>query len=157
MLDPKYKDLVDMAIASVEGIKRTGLTVLELKDRYAKVLMPLQGNASHIGTMYAGSLFALGEFAGGVIHLVSFDYNRYFPIVKEVTIRYRRPALTDITMEVDMNEEEAARIEGEAAEKGKADFPLVLELKDANGETVSIVNGVWQIRKIPEGMSLSGS
>ena len=33
-----------------------------------------------------------------------------------------------------------------------SDYTLDLELKDTNGETVSIVHGVWQIRKIPEGM-----
>ena len=153
MLNKKYAEVCKMAIASVPGIERTGLKVLELRDRYAKALMPLnEDNTNHVGIMYAGSLFTLGEFSGGAIHLVSMDYTKFFPIVKEVNIRFRRPALTDITMEVTMSEPEARRLEAEAEENGKADYELNLELKDQNGEIVAKVSGVWQIRKIPEGM-----
>lgn len=153
MIDEKYAALIQPALDSVEGIKRTGLKLLEARDNYAKALMPLAGNLNHVGMMYAGSLFTLGEFAGGAIHIVSLDYTRLFPIVKEVTIRYRRPAMTDVTMEVSMTPEEAKRITAEAEENGKADFKLNLELKDAQGEVVSLVGGVWQVRVIPEGMS----
>ena len=154
MIDEKYAGVCKMAIASVPGIERTGLQVLELRDRYAKALMPLEGNTNHVGIMYAGSLFTLGEFSGGAIHLVSMDFTKFVPIVKEVHIRFRRPAMTDITMEVTMTEQEARRLEAEAEEKGKADYELKLELKDQSGETVAEVSGVWQIRKIPEGMGL---
>jgi len=153
MIDEKYADICNMAISLVPGIERTGLKVLELRDRYAKALMPLnEGNTNHVGIMYAGSLFTLGEFCGGIIHLVSMDFTKFVPIVKEVSIRFRRPARTDITVEVAMSEQEAKRLEAEAEEKGKADFELSLELKDQNGETVAEVGGVWQIRKMPEGM-----
>jgi acyl-coenzyme A thioesterase PaaI-like protein len=126
--------------------------VLELRDRYAKALMPLDGNTNHVGIMYAGSLFTLGEFAGGAIHVASIDFSRYFPIVKEVRIRFRRPALTDVTMEVTMTEEQAQTLEAETEKNGKADFELNLELKDANDVTVAEVTGTWQIRKMSEGM-----
>jgi hypothetical protein len=66
--------------------------------------MPYQiiGNGNHVNTMYAGALFTLGEFAGGILHLVTFDYMKFFPIVKEVNIRFHRPALTNVVMEVDI-------------------------------------------------------
>ena len=154
MIDEKYGEVCKMAIATVPGIEQTGLKVLELRDRYAKALMPLsEANTNHVGIMYAGSLFTLGEFSGGAIHLVSMDYTKFFPIVKEVHIRFRRPALSDITMEVTMTEEDAKRLEAEAEENGKADYELKLELKNESGETVAEVSGTWQIRKIPEGMS----
>ena len=155
MIDEKYAEICDMAVASVPGIERTGLKVLELRDRYAKALMPLnEGTTNHVGIMYAGALFTLGEFSGGIIHLASINFSKFFPIVKEVRIKFRRPARTDITMEVTMSEQEAGRLEAEAEEKGKADYELNLELKDQNGETVAEVSGVWQIRKIPEGSGL---
>ena len=114
--------------------------------------MPIEGNVNHVGVMYAGSLFTLGEIAGGAIHLTSFDGSRLYPIVKEIHIRFRRPAATDVTMEVELGAEQAARIQAEALEKGKADYVLNLELKDADGEVVSIVAGTWQVRRFPEGM-----
>ena len=152
MIEGKYGTAAELLVGAVEAIKRTGIRVVALRDRYAKMLMPLEGNVNHVGMMYAGSLFTLGEIAGGAIHLVSFDVTRLFPIVKEVHIRFQRPAMTDVTMEVELSAEEASRIQAEALEKGKADFAMKLELEDANGEVVSIVDGTWQVRAIPEGM-----
>jgi hypothetical protein len=151
MIEGKYKAMAEYVESGIEGIRRTGIKVLEMRDRYVKTLMPLEGNINHVGIMYAGSLFTLGETMGGAISGVAFDLEQFFPIVKDITIKFRRPAVTDVTLELTMGEDEADRIQQEAQEKGKADFTLDLELKDTNGETVSLVHGVWQIRKIPEG------
>ena len=151
MIEEKYQRAVELGIDSVEGIKRTGIKAVAARDRYAKLLMPLEGNGNHVGMMYAGSLFTLGEIAGGAIHLTSFDGSRLYPIVKEINIRFRRPAQTDVTMEVELSAEEASRIQAEALEKGKADYVLNLELKDADGEVVAIVGGTWQVRRFSEG------
>jgi len=155
VIDEKYREAAELLVGAVEGIERTGIQVVALRDRYAKMLMPLAGNVNHVGMMYAGSLFTLGEIAGGVIHVASVDVTRLFPIVKEVHIRFLRPAMTDVTMEVERSAEEAERIQTEALEKGKADYALDLELKDANGTVVSTVSGTWQARRIPEGMQIA--
>ncbi len=152
MIEEKYKAIADYCQNGIPAIKRTGLRITDMRDRYVKMVMPIEGNSNHIGIMYAGSLFSIGEISGGVIHGASFDTDKYVPIVKEVNIRFRRPAVTDVTLEVTITKEEAARIQKEAAEKGKADFALDLEIKDANGEAVSIVHGIWQIRTMPEGI-----
>jgi len=152
MIEDRYKPFAEYAETGVEGIKRTGIKVLEMRNCYAKVLMPMAGNGNHVGMMYAGSLFTLGEFSGGIIHGAAFDINKFFPIVVDVYIRFRRPALTDVTIEVELTREEADAIQQEAEEKGKANFVMDLDIKDAQGETVSLVKGTWQIRKIPEGM-----
>jgi len=155
MIEEKYQIVAEFAVSAVEGIKRTGMRVLTLKDRYAKIMMPFQGNVSHVGTMYAGSLFVLGEFAGGIIHGVAFDYNKFFPIVKEVTIRYLKAAKTDVTLEVEMSAENADRIQATADREGKCDFELDLALKDGDDQTVAEVHGVWQLRKFRAGQSLT--
>ncbi|MBU2550246.1 MAG: thioesterase domain-containing protein [Proteobacteria bacterium] len=153
MIEEKYRVLAEAAIESVPGIKRTGIRVLDLRERYLKILMPLEGNINHVGMMYAGSLFTLGELPGGVIIMVSYEPGKFVPIVKEVGIRFRRPALTDVTLELEWTKEHADKIEAEALEKGKADFTLDMELKDAGGEAVALVNGIWQIRPMPQGMA----
>lgn len=152
MIEEKYNVVADYVETGVEGIKRTGIKVLAMRDRYVKTLMPLEGNVNHVGIMYAGSLFTIGECMGGAIYGVAFDVKRFYPLVKEVTIKFRRPVVTDVTLELEMSEEDANRIQQEAEEKGKADFTLDLELKDTNGERVCTVSGIWQIRKVPEGM-----
>jgi len=150
MIEKKFEKLAEVAVKLVEGIKRTGIKVTDLSERYGKLLMPLEGNVNHVGMMYAGSLFTIGEMAGGLIHGVSFDYSRFFPIVKEVSIRFLAPAMTDVTLEVSMSSEEAEVIQNRAEEEGKADFVLDLEIKDTNGTIVGVVSGTWQIRKTPE-------
>ena len=152
MIEEKYKFIAEMAVTSIEAIKRTGIKVIALKEGYAKMVMPLEGNVNHVGMMYAGSLFIIGEFTGGIIYGASFDVDKFYPIVKEVTIRFKRPALTDVTLEVSMSREEAQRIQDEASEKGKCDFVLNLEIKDANDVVVALVDGTWQIRTIPKEM-----
>ncbi|MBW2544725.1 MAG: YiiD C-terminal domain-containing protein [Deltaproteobacteria bacterium] len=152
MIEERFKKVAEIAVNSIEGIRRTGIRVIELRGRYAKMMMPLEGNINHVGMMYAGSLFTLGEFCGGIIYGVAFDVEKYYPIVKDISIRFRRPAMTDVTIEVSMSEEDAGEIQQICDENDKSDFVLDLEIKDAGGEVVALVKGTWQIRKMPEGM-----
>jgi thioesterase domain-containing protein len=147
MIEEKYKPLAAYLESAIGIVKKMGLKVLAMKDGYVKLQMPIKENVNHVGTMYAGSLFTLGEIMGGAIFVACFDMNKYYPIVKDVQIRYRRPALTDITVELSMSGEQVRQLTAALEEKGKADFPLELQLIDAGGEVVSIVQGVWQARK----------
>ncbi len=152
MIEEKYKGIAELSLTLVEAINRTGLEIVALKDRYAKFKMPLQGNTNHIGVMYAGSLFTLGEFTGGIVPAVSFDIEKYFPIVKAINIKFLAMATTDVYLECELSSSDVKRIEAETDENGKADFDLELELKDETGTVVTLVNGTWQLRKIPEEM-----
>ena len=148
MIGEQYKDVAALVESSIQIVKHMGLKVVSMQDRYVKLLMPLKNNINHVGTMYAGSLYTLGEIMGGAIFLASFDIGKYYPLVKDVQIRYRRPALTDITVETSLSEDQVEQIQKELEEKGKADFNLDLELIDANGEVVAMLKGTWQGRKI---------
>ncbi len=151
-IDEKYRYFVEYIETGIEGIRRTGIRVLECRPNFLKLLMPLEGNTNHIGIMYAGSLFTIGEISGGAVFGVAFDYTKYIPIVKEVNIRFRRPVVTDVTLDITMDQEKADAIQRETDRNGKADFTMDLEIKDAGGETVAKVHGIWQCRLIPEGM-----
>ncbi len=149
MIEEKYRDAASILEQAVPLIAKTGVRILELQDRYAKILMPFKPNVNHIGIMYGGSLFILAEFSGGVLYYVSFDHARFYPIVKEVTIKYRRPAATDVTLEVRLSKEQSDSIQDAADKEGRKDWSMDLELKDAYGEVCSLVHGVWQLRKLP--------
>ncbi|MGD0276055.1 MAG: YiiD C-terminal domain-containing protein [Syntrophales bacterium] len=151
MIEEKYKDVAEYSEKGVDGIRRTGIKVLEFRDRHVKMLMPLAGNTNHVGIMYAGSLFTIGEISGGVIFAAAFDATKYYPIVKEVNIKFLKPVMTDVTLVVDMSEEKVKEVKKLLEEKGKADFELDLEIKDPNGQVMAIVHGIWPIRKLPEG------
>lgn len=116
-------------------------------DRYVKVLLLLEPNVNHIGTIYAGSLFSIGEYIGGPIFVASFDYTRFYPVVKAVNVQFCRPATTDVTVETMMGKAEAKAIQREAEAKGKADRKMYLEVKNQSGEICCQLQGVWQLRK----------
>lgn len=152
LIDPKYTEIARTIVNMVEGIKRTGLQVLELRDRHVKLRMPMEGNGNHVGIMYAGSLFSIGEVTGGILPVVSLDMTDLVPIVKEVNIRFVAPAITDVFLSAAISAEKAAGIQQEAAEKGKSDFTLDLELKDADEHVVAHVSGIWQVRNLNKGV-----
>jgi thioesterase domain-containing protein len=144
----KNKDPITVLETTIPIVEKMGLKVLDFRSNSARLMLPLEDNVNHIGVIYAGSLFTLGEMAGGAIFHASFDNTLFYPIVKQINIRFRRMAASDVTVDVEMQKNEASRIADEALEYGKADFVLDLEIKDVNGEVCSIVNGTWQIRKI---------
>ena len=150
MIEEKYREGAAFLEKAVHVIEQTGGKVVELRDRYAKILMPFAPNINHIGIMYGGSRFILAEFSGGVIYFASFDHTKFYPIVKEVSIRYLRPATTDVTLEVGLSSEEVEAIVEEAEKNGKKDWAMNLELKDAQGEVCCVVQGTWQLRKFPD-------
>lgn len=140
------KRALENAIAFVE---RSGLEVLELERGRVKMRMPFEPNVNHVGMMYAGALFTLAEVPGGAIFLTAFDASRFYPIVKDMKIRFVKPARSDVTVEVALDDEEAARIAARAEQDGKADYVLRCELKDADGQVVAETENVYQMRAHP--------
>ena len=128
-------------------VTRCGVRVLELDRGYCKMLMPFEPNINHVGMMYAGALYTIAELPGGTIYMTSFDTSKYYPIVKDMSIRFRRPAKTDVTVEVRISEEEIARIEAETEANGKCDFTWDVEIRDNSGEVVALTHTVYQLRK----------
>ena len=146
-MEKKYQDHVSILESIIKIVDTMGIRIVEMWDRHAKVLLPLEPNINHIGTMYAGSLFTVGEFIGGALFIASFDYTRFYPIVKAINIQFRRPATTYVTVEATLSVEEIDAIQREADAKGKADWKMDLEIKDQAGVVCCLLQGVWQMRK----------
>jgi thioesterase domain-containing protein len=148
-LPPEVLEKLKKPLAEgIPAVQRTGIEVLELDVGYVKMSMPFEPNINHVGIMYAGSLFTLAELPGGAIFASAFDSKRFYPIVKDMHLRFRRPAKTDITVEVRMSQEEIDEIQARADKDGKADYSWECELKDADGEVVATSVNIYQLRKI---------
>lgn len=128
-------------------IRRSGIYVTEACPGRVALTVPLKGNENHVGIMYAGALFALAEITGGAIVFSHFDIQKYFPVVKELSIRFCRPAVTDVTVDVEVAPGELQRMEEEALSLGKSTFFLEPRLVSASGETVALAKGAWQMRR----------
>ncbi|OWJ95710.1 thioesterase [Pseudomonas sp. A46] len=127
-------------------VKRSGLKAEILEPGHVRLRMPFEGNQNHIGTLYAGALFTLAEVPGGALFLTSFDARHFYPIVKELNLRFRRPARGDISVDARLGSDEIQRIRQEAEDRGKADYWLELQLIDASGEVVAESRGLYQLR-----------
>jgi acyl-coenzyme A thioesterase PaaI-like protein len=140
------KVLEQMIEGGIPFVERTGLRVEFMKRGHVKLVMPFEPNINHVGMMYAGALFTLAEVPGGAMFLTTFDPKRFYPIVKNVEIRFRRPAMTDISVEVKLDEETIADIERRAEADGKADYAWTSDLVDSSGEVVAIATNTYQMR-----------
>jgi hypothetical protein len=98
--------------------------------------------------MYAGTLFGLGEALGAVVFAANFDRLRFTATVKDVQIRNRRPAVSDVRAETSIDAGEIARIKQEAESAGKADFVLDAKLTDTDGSVVATTHGTYQVRRL---------
>lgn len=131
----------------IDFVRRSGLKAEELQPGFVRLRMPLAGNQNHIGTLYAGALFTLAEIPGGALFLTSFDVQRFYPLIKEMNLRFRRPAASDISVEARLDGAEIERIQSEAERAGKADYRLELQLLDTAGEVVAETSALYQLRK----------
>lgn len=128
-------------------VKRMNLKAEVLEPGFVRLRVPLAGNENHIGSMYAGALFTLAEIPGGALFLTSFDASKFYPIVKEMNLRFRRPATGDIVVEARLSAEEIERLQNQAQANGKAEYVLELQLTDGSGEVVALSRGIYQLRK----------
>jgi thioesterase domain-containing protein len=143
---PPNVNMKDLFKNGIPFATRTGIEATRLEKEGIDLMVPLKPNINHIGTMYAGALFTLGEMMGGAVAMVYFMERQLIPIVKGLNIKFTKMARTDITTTYAMTEKEVERIIAECKEKGKANYEIELELKDANGETVAETHGYYQVR-----------
>uniref|UniRef100_A0A832EJP8 DUF4442 domain-containing protein n=1 Tax=Desulfacinum infernum TaxID=35837 RepID=A0A832EJP8_9BACT len=141
-------DLRRMIETAIPFVQRSGLQVLEMRPGYVKLRMPFDGNQNHVGTMYAGALFTLAEIPGGALCYCTFDPRRYFPLAKEMTIRYTKRVTTDAVIEVALSGQEIERIQRDLDTHGKADFTVEADILDAAGDAVASIRGLYQIRAV---------
>ncbi|TWC41391.1 acyl-coenzyme A thioesterase PaaI-like protein [Pseudomonas sp. SJZ079] len=137
------RQFIEQAIAFV---KRSGLKAEVLEPGFVRLRMPLSDNQNHIGSMYAGALFTLAEIPGGALFITSFDSRRFYPIVKEMNLRFRRPATSDIQVEARLAADDIDRLQAEAQRLGKAEYWLELQLTDASGDVVAESRALYQLR-----------
>jgi thioesterase domain-containing protein len=142
-------DTMNGAIASTIPIAhKMGLKVVEARPGFAATTVPAEGNGNHFGVIYAGVLFTVAEILGGIIPLITFDTTKYFPLVKNLDIQFVSMAKSDVRAQASLDDETIARIEAEAAQRGKADFTLEAVVTDADGKTVATTRGLYQLRAL---------
>jgi acyl-coenzyme A thioesterase PaaI-like protein len=142
-------ELMNGALGStIPTAQQMGVRVVDARRGYVAATVPLEGNGNHFGVIYAGVQFTVAEILGGIIALSTFDSAKYFPLVKNVDIKFVGMARSELRAQASLDDETIARVEAEAAERGKADFTLDAVVTDADGQTVATTRGLYQLRAL---------
>ena len=124
-------------------VERAGLELLHLERGRAVLRLPFEPNINHVGMVYAGALFTVAEVPGGVLFLSAFDVSRFYPVVGEMSIRFVQPALTAVTVDARMSDDEIERVATDLEEHGKAKYVLEQEVRDEAGTLVATTSATY--------------
>lgn len=131
---------------TVPAIGRIGVRVLSAEPGRVELVVPLEGNANHFGTMYAGALFALVELPGGLLPLAVLDPAKYTPIVTAVEIQFVAAARSDVRLTASLEPDVLGELAEHADSQGRAEFVLELRGEDEDGRTVVTSRATYQLR-----------
>lgn len=137
--------LISETVPAVAGL---GIECVELEEGRAVARLPLEGNANHFNVIYAGSLFCVGESLAGMIMAPTFDFSKAYPLIKNLTINYLRPATTDVTASAAIPIEQIRQLQAAVAATGKATWRHEVEITDTSGVVVATMSGEGQVRAV---------
>jgi acyl-coenzyme A thioesterase PaaI-like protein len=145
-LAPEWNRVV---AALVPRIPSLSIETLVLRRGYVKARARLADNVNHLGSMYAGTLFGMAEMLGGALAWPEFDFAAYLPTVKDLAIRYRRPACSDVIAVASLETPTLQRMRHEAAERGKSQYEVDAVLTDESGSVVASTHGTYLVIAVP--------
>ncbi|WP_284126240.1 PaaI family thioesterase [Parerythrobacter aestuarii] len=125
---PKYR---------VEFVERTGMTRLEERRGYARLMMPLAGNENHVNVMYLGAYTVLAEAVAAVPGIAVLDTTRFFPIIKDIYVDFHKSAASDVTAEFTLEEEQIEAMLADLERKGSSGYVAEFPMHDADGMHVA--------------------
>ncbi len=132
---------------SVPAIGRLGVVVDAISPGSVELRVPIDGNRNHMGTMYAGALFAVAELPGGLIPLSALEPGRYVPIVTDMRVRFLAAARTDVRLTARIEPDDLRDLAERADADGQAEFVLALSAQDAHGRTVLASEATYVLRR----------
>ena len=89
---------------------------------------------------------------GGLLSLTTFDLEGelagFVPLVKESTIRFRRPALGVVRASASLSDDEVARVRADALDTGVGSSCSRRRSPTPHGEVVATTVGTYQLRRL---------
>jgi acyl-coenzyme A thioesterase PaaI-like protein len=129
--------------------RHLGLAVTDVADGRGVVRLPEEDHLkNHVGSQHAGALFSAGEAASGAAFVGAFAERMgdITPLARSAEISYRKLARGPITATGALGEAKAALLERLDAD-GKVEFPVQVDLADADGNTVAEMTVHWHVRR----------
>jgi len=134
----------------IPWVKESGLKVDVFEERHIRLSVPKNKHLNHVGTVYAGTQFMLMEIAGAALFIATYGIKRFVPINKGMSIRYLKPASTDLFCDLTITPEEAQTMIKPIEERGKGEWLLNMSATDEQGVTVSTSSCTYYIIPVPQ-------
>lgn len=137
------KEFFDGLAASVNNgptpyVNMANLQAETVEERHVRLRLPVEGlHLNHVGTAYAGSEFVLAEIAGGTLFMATYGTDEFVPILKSVNIKYLKPGMKDLVVDIALTEDEAAEKIAPVKERGRGDYFLEIPVFDVDGTQVA--------------------
>jgi hypothetical protein len=97
--------------------------------------------------MHAAFLFLGGEFLGGLVPMRHLKHPEKFqPVVRDLKIDFKAPALTSVTAQAHFSQAQADEMNQKLEETGRFDFTLLAELTDEAGTLVAQTMANYALR-----------
>ncbi len=125
-----------------------GLEVRAARDGIYRCFVPLrESNLNHIGTVHAAIQWAASEVLGGLVMMSIFHSRPVFGVVKGVSIEFKRPARSHITVEATFSAADAEEVMATFESEGEAGFKLKARVLDDSGVEVAASEAEYLARK----------
>ena len=130
-----FELLKSIVLNAVPWIGTSGLRVDILEERHVRLSVPVrEKHLNHVGIVWAGT----------------HDFRRFVPVNKGMTIRYHRPAVTDLICDLSISAEDAAAKLKPVEGRGRGDWIIDVPVMDAEGNTVSSASCNFYIIPTPD-------
>lgn len=125
-----------------------GLRFVMESDGTYRTWAPLNDKTgNHVGTFHAAFQFALAEAIGGIVTFENRASESYVPLVKHVSMDFKKPATTDLFAITRFTDQDVDTMNQAMQENGRFDFTLAIDIQDLDGKTVSVMTAVYAIRQ----------
>jgi acyl-coenzyme A thioesterase PaaI-like protein len=143
-----YLAMKSMLEETIPWVKDSGLAAQLLEERHVILRLPKDRHLNHVGIVYAGSLFMLMEISGAALFACTYPMGKYIPINKEMSIKFLKMGTTDIICELSISQEKAHAMIQPIDEKGRGEWVLEMDCRDAEGTVIATSVCHYYIKKI---------
>jgi acyl-coenzyme A thioesterase PaaI-like protein len=144
----EYAAMKPMIEGTIPWVKDSGLSAELLEERHVLIRLPCERHLNHVGIVYAGSLFMLMEISGAALFACTYPFGKYIPINREMSISFLKMGTTDIVCDLSISQEKAEEMIRPIDEKGKGEWVLEMECKDADGKVIATSVCHYYIKKM---------
>jgi hypothetical protein len=138
--------------ASITDLPFNSFLGIQIATEPSKLLQLPSGGQylNHLGTVHASAQLAVAEASSGEFLLRHFRSTEgIVPVVRRLEAKFRKPANGAVTSTVTAAPTALEQLDGELASKGRALFPITVELHDQSGAHTLSATVEWFIQRLP--------